>query len=117
MVNQVEFHPRLVQPTLLEVCRIEAIQLQAWGPLMKGKVMKIPQLIILGEKYGKSPAQITLRWDLQHEVVTIPMSTKQDRITSNADIFDFELSEEDMATIDQIDRGERIGPDPDNFDF
>ena len=117
MVNQVEFHPRLVQPALLEVCRTEAIQVEAWSPLMKGKVMNIPELVTLGKKYGKSPAQVTLRWNLQHEVVTIPTSTKQDRIISNADIFDFELSEEEMAIIDQLDHCERIGPDPDNFNF
>ena len=117
MVNQVEFHPRLVQPTLMDFCRSEAIQLEAWSPIMRGKVMEIPEMVRIGEKYGKSPVQIALRWDLQHEVVTIPKSVKEDRIISNADIFDFELSEDEMTVIDQLDRGERVGPDPDNFNF
>lgn len=117
MVNQVEFHPRLLQPTLLDFCKSEQIQLVAWSPIMRGKVMEFPQLIEIGEKYGKSPAQVVLRWDLQHQVVTIPKSARQDRIQSNADIFDFELSDEEMVLIDQMDRGERTGPDPDNFNF
>ena len=117
MVDQVEFHPRLVQPTLMDFCKSEGIQLEAWSPIMKGKVMEIPELISLGAKYGKSPVQVVLRWDLQHGVVTIPKSVQKDRIISNADIFDFELSAEDMAVIDLLDRGERVGPDPDNFNF
>ncbi len=117
MVNQVEFHPRLFQPTLLDFCRTEGIQLEAWSPIMKGKVMEIPVLVEIAEKYGKSPVQITLRWDLQHGVVTIPKSARQDRIIANAEIFDFELSKAEMTLIDQLDRGERVGPDPDNFNF
>ena len=84
---------------------------------MRGKVMDIPEIVSIAEKYGKSPVQIALRWDLQHEVVTIPKSAKEDRIISNADIFDFELSKDEMRVIDQLDRGERVGPDPDNFNF
>lgn len=117
MVNQVEFHPRLIQPTLLDFCQSEGIQLEAWSPIMKGRVLNIQELVSIGEKYGKSAVQVALRWDLQHQVVTIPKSAQQQRIASNADIFDFELSEEDMARIDQLDRGDRVGPDPDNFDF
>ena len=117
MVNQVEFHPRLVQPTLLDFCQSEGIQLEAWSPIMRGKVVEVPELIEIGEKYGKSPVQVVLRWDLQHQVVTIPKSVRQERILSNADIFDFQLSPEEMANIDQLDRGERTGPDPDNFNF
>ncbi len=117
MVNQVEFHPRLFQPTLLDFCKSEKIQVEAWSPIMRGKVQELPELISIGQKYGKSPVQVALRWDLQHQVVTIPKSVRPDRIASNAEIFDFKLSEEDMAVIDQLDRGERIGPDPDNFNF
>jgi len=84
---------------------------------MRGKVMEIPVLVEIAEKYGKSPVQITLRWDLQHGIVTIPKSARQDRIIANAEIFDFELSKAEMTLIDQLDRGERVGPDPDNFHF
>lgn len=117
MVNQVEFHPRLVQPELLRYCRENKVQLEAWSPIMKGKVGELPELVRLAEKYGKTPAQLVLRWDLDHEVVTIPKSVHRERIEENAQIFDFEITPEDMAAIDALDRGERLGPDPDNFDF
>ncbi|MDH3710923.1 MAG: aldo/keto reductase [Cyclobacteriaceae bacterium] len=117
MLDQVEFHPHLIQPTLLDYCRTEGIQLEAWSPLMQGKVVDVPELIAIGEKYGKSAVQVTLRWNLQHGVITIPKSVKRERIISNSEIFDFELSEDDMMAIDALDRGARVGPDPDNFDF
>lgn len=117
MVNQCEFHPRLVQPDLLRFCRDNKIQFEAWSPIMKGQLDGIKVLDTLAAAYGKTPAQIVLRWDLQHRVVTIPKSVHRDRIVENADIFDFELSEEDMARINALDRSERIGPDPDDFDF
>ncbi len=116
-VNQVEFHPELVQPELLEFCKENAIQLEAWSPIMKGRVNDIPVLQALAAKYGKTPAQITLRWDLQKGVVTIPKSVTPKRIQSNIQIFDFELSDEDMAKIDRLDKNKRIGPDPDNIAF
>jgi diketogulonate reductase-like aldo/keto reductase len=117
MVNQVEFHPFLQQPDLQAFCRKHQIQLEAWRPIMKGRVRQVPELIELGQKYGKTPIQVTLRWILQHEIVAIPKSQNKQRIQDNADIFDFELEPEDMALIDGLDRGERLGPDPDSFDF
>lgn len=117
MVNQVEFHPYLQQPELQTFCRDHDIQLEAWSPIMRGQVLDVPELVELGHKYNKSAVQVTLRWMLQHRVVTIPKSVKQHRIESNADIFDFELAADDMALIDGLDRGERLGPDPNNFDF
>ena len=117
MVNQVEFHPRLQQPELQAFCREHGIQLEAWRPLMKGQVLQIPELVALGEKYGKNAVQITLRWMMQRGVVAIPKSGNRDRIFSNIDIFDFELSDDDMAIIDALDRNERMGRHPDNFHF
>lgn len=117
MVNQCEFHPRLVQPELLKYCRDNKIQYEAWSPIMKGRLEGIDAIEELSAAYGKTPAQIVLRWDLQHRVVTIPKSVHRERILENANIFDFELSPQDMARIDGLDKGERIGPDPDNFDF
>jgi diketogulonate reductase-like aldo/keto reductase len=116
-VNQVEFHPELIQPELLEYCREKGIQSEAWSPIMKGKVLNIPVLQALAAKYGKSPVQIVLRWDIQKGVVTIPKSVKPERIISNADIFDFELSDEDMAKIDRLDKNQRIGFHPDHIPF
>lgn len=117
MVNQCEFHPHLVQPELLKFCRDNKIQYEAWSPIMKGRLDGIDVLDELSSAYGKTAAQIVLRWDLQHRVVTIPKSVHRDRIQENANIFDFELSPQDVARIDGLDRCERIGPDPDNFSF
>lgn len=117
MVNQVEFHPRLTQKQLLRFAKEHGIQLEAWSPLMQGELLEEPLLLELAARYGKSVAQIILRWDLQHGVVTIPKSTKEHRIIENAAIFDFELTGEDMDRIDGINENRRVGPDPDNFDF
>jgi diketogulonate reductase-like aldo/keto reductase len=84
---------------------------------MKGQVLAIPELAALGEKYGKSAVQITLRWMIQRGVVAIPKSANKKRIFSNSDIFDFEIDEADMALIDSLDRNERMGRHPDNFHF
>jgi diketogulonate reductase-like aldo/keto reductase len=116
-VNQVEFHPFLVQPELLEFCHSHKIQIEAWSPLMQGQIVTEPVVQKLAKKYAKTPAQIALRWDLQHEVVTIPKSSHPSRIAENAQIFDFQLSQADMSVLDALDEGKRIGPDPDNFNF
>ena len=117
MVDQVEFHPYLQQPDLQAFCRERQIQLEAWRPIMMGKVNDVPELVRLGQKYGKTPVQITLRWMIQRGVVVIPKSEQQARIQSNADIFDFELEARDLTFIDGLDRHERLGSDPDNFHF
>ncbi|NHF59135.1 aldo/keto reductase [Flavobacteriaceae bacterium TP-CH-4] len=117
MVNQMEFHPYVVQQDLIDFCNKNIIQYEAWSPFMQGKIFGLEEFKKLAEKYHKSIAQVTLRWNLQKGVITIPKSSKRERINSNADIFDFELSDEDVAYLDSLDRGERIGPDPDNFDF
>jgi diketogulonate reductase-like aldo/keto reductase len=116
-VNQVEFHPLLVQPELLRFCQSHKIQVEAWSPLIAGQVASEKVIQNLAEKYHKTSAQIALRWDLQHEVVTIPKSTHSNRIIENTQIFDFELSQTDMNMLNALDEGKRVGPDPDNFDF
>ena len=117
MVNQVECHPRLTQKELLSYCQEHNIQLEAWSPLGRGKMLEEPTLKELAAKYNKTVAQIILRWDLQCGIVTIPKSVKEQRIIENADIFDFELSNEDMSSIDSMNRNHRNGPDPDNFNL
>ena len=117
MVNQMEFHPYLVQQDLLDFCKANQIQYEAWSPMMQGKIFGMEAFQKLSKKYNKSIAQIVLRWDLQKGVITIPKSSKKERIIGNADIFDFSLSEEDVAYLDSLDRGQRFGPDPDTFDF
>ncbi len=115
-VNQVEYHPELAQKELLAFTRENNIQLEAWSPLMQGK-LDHPVLTQLAAKYGKSPAQIVLRWDIQNGVVTIPKSVTEHRIRENANIFDFELSTDDIALVDSLNENKRIGPDPDHVTF
>jgi diketogulonate reductase-like aldo/keto reductase len=117
MVNQFEFHPELVQPDLVKFCHNNHIQPEAWRPIMKGRVNELPLLQQLAEKYQKSPVQIVLRWDIQKGIVTIPKSVTPERIRNNAAIFDFELSLEDLAKIDQLDKNVRMGEDPNVIDF
>ena len=116
-VNQMEFHPYLVQQSLLDFCKAKGIQYEAWSPLMQGHIFNEPVFQKMADKHQKTIAQIALRWDLQKGVVTIPKSSKKERIIANADIFDFVISEEDMRSLDALDKGKRFGPDPDNFDF
>lgn len=117
MVDQLEFHPYLVQQPLLDFCQQQQVQYEAWSPLMQGKALDVPLLKELAAKYQVSVAQLVLRWDLQKGVVTIPKSIRNERVISNADIFHFNISEEDVQKIAALDREERVGPDPDNFDF
>ncbi len=117
MVNQVEFHPRLVQPQLLEFCKRHHIQPEAWSPLMQGKILDLREVAAIASRHGRTISQVVLRWNIQKGVVTIPKSVRRERIEENAQIFDFELTEEDMQQIDALDRNERIGPDPDNVNF
>lgn len=113
MVNQVEYHPHLTQKELLIFCQQEGIQLEAWSPLKRGQLLDDPTINEIAKKYRKTTAQVILRWDLQTKVVTIPKSIKEQRIIENADIFDFELTEEDIRKIDGLNKNERIGSDPD----
>lgn len=117
MINQVEYHPRLTQKELKAFCQDNGIQLEAWSPLMQGQLLDNEILQEIANKHNKSVAQIILRWDLQKGVVTIPKSTKEHRIIENANVFDFELTTEEMEIIDGLNQNLRVGPDPDNFDF
>jgi diketogulonate reductase-like aldo/keto reductase len=117
VLNQIEYHPHLQQPKLKHFCDEREIFIEAWGPIKRGAVNEIPLMQKLSEKYSKSPVQITLRWELQKNIITIPKSAKPDRIKHNADIFDFEISLEDVQAINKLDRNDRFGPDPDNFEF
>lgn len=116
-VNQVELHPYLSQVELREFNRSQGIRTEAWSPLGQGLVLQDSTITSIAEKYGKTPAQIVLRWDLQSGIVTIPKSIREPRIIENANIFDFELSPDDMAAIDGLNKNQRVGADPDNFNF
>lgn len=115
MVDQVEMHPRLQRSDLARYCEAAGIVRTAWAPIMRGRVFDIPEIAAIGRRHGKDPAQVAIRWVLQHGVVAIPKSVYPERIRSNADVFDFELSAEEMSLIDGLDAGERIGPDPDTY--
>lgn len=114
-VNQVEFSPYLFLKDLLEECQSKQIQLQAYTPLVRGERMNDPKLVALAEKYDKTPAQIILRWALQHGVSTIPKSVSEKRLRENFDVFDFEMSEIDMLTIDSFHENLRIVENPMDF--
>jgi diketogulonate reductase-like aldo/keto reductase len=114
-VNQVELHPYLQQRKLRDHCRAAGIRVEAWSPLAQGRVVDDPVLTSIGAAYGKTAVQVTIRWLLQLGIVTIPKSVHRDRIVANADVYDFALSEDDMARIEALDRGGRIGPHPDRF--
>ncbi|GBF74148.1 hypothetical protein PA598K_02479 [Paenibacillus sp. 598K] len=115
-VNQIEYHPLLTQEKVKSYCEAKGIHITAWSPLMQGN-LDLPLLQELAAKYSKSPAQIVIRWDLQKGVLTIPKSITPARIQENADVYDFELSAEDVAAIDALNQDRRFGSDPDNFNF
>jgi len=102
MVNQVPFHPFEYQKALLDYCHEHGIRLEGYSPLTHRQHIGDPRLAAIAEKHGKTPAQVLIRWALQHEVITIPKSAHPERIRENAAVFDFTLDDEDMATLDAI---------------
>jgi len=116
-VNQVECHPLLTQKELLAYCNDKGIRMEAWSPLMQGNNLDHETLVTIAKKHNKTPAQVVLRWDLQNGVIVIPKSVRAERIRENADVFDFELTSEEMAAIDAMNQNRRYGSDPDNFNF
>lgn len=117
VLNQIETHPRLSQEPLREFCSSHSIAVEAWSPIAQGRVLHEPTLNHIAKKHGKSAAQIVLRWHLQNDVIIIPKSVHADRIEENANLFDFELSLDEMNQINSLNQNERFGPDPDHFDF
>ncbi|MGZ4267751.1 MAG: aldo/keto reductase [Solirubrobacteraceae bacterium] len=114
-VNQVELHPRFQQAGLRREHADLGIVTEAWSPLAQGAVLGDPEITAIAETHGKTPGQVVLRWHIQLGNVVIPKSVTPERIEENLDIFDFHLTAEDMARIEALDAGERIGPDPDEF--
>ena len=117
-VNQVEFHPYLYQKELLSFCRDRGIVIEAYSPLTHGERLNDPKLVAIARKYSsaatKSTAQILIRWGLQHQLVVIPKSSTRRRILENADVFDFEISPEDMQLLDSFNENLRTCWDPSN---
>ncbi len=118
-VNQFECHPYLAQEDLIDLCARKGIACAAYSPLGgKGSpVLEDPALAAVAAKYGKSPAQIVLRWNVQRGVIVLPKSVHQERIAANGELDGFELTGADMAAVTALNRNQRLGFDPDNFDF
>ena len=116
VINQVELHPWYPQTELVRYCRKKGIAVTAWGPIFRGHIGEVSLMEELGEKYGKSPVQITLRWHLQYGNIVIPKSSKEERIRANAQLYDFVLSEEEMKRIDALENGRHFGSDPNTND-
>lgn len=117
MVNQIELHPYLSQVELRKFCQENDMVITAWSPLGRGRVLQDETIAAIGQKYGKSVAQTIIRWHLQSDHIVIPKSVTPSRIEENANVFDFELTAEDMAKIDALNRNERFGSHPDHFSF
>ena len=123
-MNQIELHPYLTQKPLLECCKEHNILPQSWSPLggsgssgVRDNMLKDDVITAIGKKYGKSPAQVILRWNIDLGIVVIPKSVTSSRIRDNINIFDFKLTAEDIAAIDALNQNKRSGADPDNFTF
>mgnify|MGYP001820933274 CR=1 FL=1 len=116
-INQIEFHPHLQSADLVSYCEDRGIVVEAWSPLKHGKIIGDPDLAEIAGTRGVTVAQVVLRWMLQRGIVTLPKSITPSRIAENKDLYDFELTDAEVATIDAMDRADRVGPDPGNFDF
>ena len=124
-VNQVELHPFLTQKPLLEYCKNLNIAPQSWGPLggtlgrygVRESLLENDVIKSIGAKYGKTAAQVILRWNIDSGIVAIPKSTTPGRIKENIDIFDFSLTKDEIEAIDSLNKDQRVGSDPDTFDF
>src|SRR2546426_119018 len=114
-VNQVEFHPFLYQTDLLEFCVKQRIQLEAYSPLTRGHRLNHPIVTQVAAKYARTPAQVLIRWSLQHGLVVIPKSIRPDRIRENAAVFDFELKREDMERLDSLDESSHVAWNPEDL--
>jgi methylglyoxal/glyoxal reductase len=111
-VNQVEFHPFLYQKDLLDFCRRNRIQLEAYSPLARGRMFDNGVIKTIAKKHGRTSAQVMIRWGLQHGLVEIPKSARKERITENSQVFDFTLSQEDMDALNALNQDRHMDWDP-----
>ncbi|MCV7068236.1 aldo/keto reductase [Mycolicibacterium houstonense] len=116
-VNQIELHPLLPQHELREVHARLGIATEAWSPLGQGSLLTDPVITGIADGHGKTPAQVLIRWHIQLGNIVIPKSVNPERIVSNFDVFDFDLTEADMSAIASLETGTRLGPDPRTFNF
>jgi 2,5-diketo-D-gluconate reductase A len=116
-VNQIEVHPYLTQEELRAFDDEHEIATEAWSPIAQGKVLDDPTIVAIAKEHGKTPAQVVLRWHIQHGSIVFPKSVTESRMKENFEIFDFELPVSDMGSISALNKDERTGPDPDVFDY
>ncbi|MFD5797047.1 aldo/keto reductase [Streptomyces diastatochromogenes] len=117
-VNQIELHPHLQQRVAREFHAEQGIRTEAWSPLGQGKgLLEVPAIVAIGQKHNRTPAQVVLRWHIQHGNIVIPKSVTPSRIKENIEVFDFSLDDEDLAAISALNEDRRIGPDPATFDM
>lgn len=116
VINQVEFHPYFTQEKLRTYLEAQNIYMESWSPFMNAQILNDETLNEIGKEVNKSAAQVIIKWNMQHNVVVIPKSVTSSRIEENIDVFDFELSEEQMKRVDDLNKDQRIGPDPDTFE-
>ncbi|MCR8843717.1 aldo/keto reductase [Paenibacillus sp. SC116] len=117
-VNQVECHPRLAQNDLRQFCNQHNIVLEAWSPLMQGgEILEDRAVMAIAANHGKTGAQVVIRWHLQKGNIVIPKSVTASRIRENFNVFDFELTADEMLIIDQLNQDKRVGPDPEDFNI
>lgn len=116
-VNQIEVHPYLTQHEVRTYDAEHGIATEAWSPIAQGKVLNDPAIVRVAESCDRSPAQVTLRWHLQRGDIVFPKSANPKRMQENFELFDFELSDDDMSSISGLNRDERTGPDPDEFNM
>jgi 2,5-diketo-D-gluconate reductase A len=116
-VNQIELHPYLTQEPLRAFDAEHGIATEAWSPIAQGRVLEDPTITQVAGQYGRTAAQVVLRWHLQLGNIIFPKSVTAERVRENFDIFDFELSDADVSLISALNKDERTGPDPDTFDY
>lgn len=116
-VNQVELHPLHQRRELREFCAERGIAIEAWGPLSQGKsdLLERPETVAAAAAHGKTPAQVVIRWHLQHGTIVFPKTSSRERLAENANVFDFELTGAEMAAMDAMDEQRNFGPDPVSF--
>ena len=116
VINQVEFHPYFTQEKLRKYLEAQNIYMESWSPFMNAQILNDETLNEIGKEVNKTAAQVIIKWNMQHNVVVIPKSVTSSRIEENIDVFDFELSADQMKRIDDLNKDQRIGPDPDTFE-
>lgn len=117
VVNQIEVHPYFANPAARDACRTHGVAIEAWSPLGRGPLLRDDVITAIARDCGRTPAQVVLRWHVEHGHIVVPKSVHRERMAENADIFSFELTTEQMSAIDGLDKGEagRVGPHPDTF--